>query len=295
MSERVVVAAITRVTGAAASTDQDLVAAEAPLEILLAHPPSQPANGAGSVSRSLGVTMRTPGDDRDLVLGFLISEQVIQTMGDVVAVTFDPEQGRADEDGAQPARARVTLASSIDLEAVAHTRVFDRSSACGLCGRLAMQAVKVAGGGRTPDRPQIDPAVIAAMPDQLRKRQAVFAETGGLHAAALCDSQGEPWLLREDVGRHNAVDKVIGAALAMSRFPAIDSWLAVSGRVAFEIVQKACAAGVAGVIAVGAPSSLAVDAARAAGLTLVGFARDGRFNIYAGRERIATRGENSPV
>ena len=282
IDDRVVVTAINRVTGDSASTDQDLVAAEAPLEILLAHPSSTAA------PRSLGVTMRTPGDDKDLVLGFLLCEQVIIGASDVIDVTFDTETGRVDEDGAQPARARVTLAASIDLDAVAHTRVLDRSSACGLCGRLAVQAVRVAGGGRATDMPRIDPAVVAAMPDQLRQRQAVFAETGGLHAAALCDSQGVPWMLREDVGRHNAVDKVIGAAMAVSRMPAIDAWLVVSGRVAFEIVQKACAAGVAGVIAVGAPSSLAVDAARAAGLTLVGFVRDGRFNIYSGRQRIAT-------
>jgi FdhD protein len=285
MSDRVVVAPITRVSGTAVSTDQDLVAAEAPLEIVLIN----------SRSRSLGVTMRTPGDDRDLVLGFLLSEQIIGALSDVVDISLDPPSGTAEDEGAEPARARVTLAPSVDLDAVAHTRVLDRSSACGLCGRLAMQAVRVAGGRRSPDAPQIDPSVIAAMPEQLRKRQAVFAETGGLHAAALCDPSGVPWLVREDVGRHNAVDKVIGAALAAMQFPAIDSWLAVSGRVAFEIVQKACAAGVVGVVAVGAPSSLAVDAARSAGLTLVGFARDDRFNIYAGRERIATRGEKSPV
>jgi FdhD protein len=290
MNDRVVVAPITRVTGVVASTDQDLVAAEAPLEIVL----SQTDAGRRSSARSLGVTMRTPGDDRDLVLGFLISEQIIGALDDVLDVSFDPPSGRAEDDGTQPSRARVTLAASIDLNAVAHTRVLDRSSACGLCGRLAVQAVRVAGGRRSPGAPTIDPAVVSAIPQQLRRGQAVFAETGGLHAAALCDARGVPWLLREDVGRHNAVDKVVGAALAARQFPAIDSWLAVSGRVAFEIVQKACAAGVAGVIAVGAPSSLAVDAARAAGLTLVGFARDGRFNIYAGRERIATPGEISP-
>ena len=303
MNDRVVVAPITRVAGAAASTDQDLVAAEAPLEIVLGKsvPGAISSDEEGGnyarhrFPRSLGVTMRTPGDDRDLVLGFLITEQIIGALGDVIHIAFDAPSGRAEDEGSQPARALVTLADSIDLDRVAHTRVLDRSSACGLCGRLAMQAVRVAGGRRSQNAEPIDPAIILAMPEQLRKRQAVFAETGGLHAAALCDAHGVPQIVREDVGRHNAVDKVIGAALAAMQFPAIDSWLAVSGRVAFEIVQKACAAGVVGVIAVGAPSSLAVDAARSAGLTLVGFARDGRFNIYAGRERIATRGENSPA
>ena len=279
-SDRAVVTAITRVAGQVSSTDQDLVAAEAPLEILLTH------SSAAATPRSLGVTMRTPGDDRDLVLGFLLSEQIITAAGDVLDMAFEAETATLEVEGAQPARAKVTLAASIDVDAVAHTRVMDRSSACGLCGRLSVQAVRSAGGSRRPDMPQIAAAVVASIPDQLRNRQAVFAETGGLHAAALCDSNGVPWMLREDVGRHNAVDKVIGAAMMAGRVPAIDSWLAVSGRVAFEIVQKACAAGVAGVIAVGAPSSLAVDAARAAGLTLVGFARDGRFNVYSGQQRI---------
>lgn len=304
MNDRVVVAPITRVSGTDVSTDQDLVAAEAPLEIVLGKSGPGPLSedvqrkvGPAQISdtRSLGVTMRTPGDDRDLVLGFLISEQIISALDDVLDITFDPPSGTAEDEDAEPARARVTLASTVDLDAAAQTRVLDRSSACGLCGRLAMQAVRVAGGRRPAGAAQLDPSVIASMPEQLRKRQAVFAETGGLHAAALCDRNGVPWLVREDVGRHNAVDKVVGAALAAMQFPALDSWLAVSGRVAFEIVQKACAAGVAGVVAVGAPSSLAVDAARSAGLTLVGFARDGRFNIYAGRERIAAPGEKSPA
>jgi FdhD protein len=300
MNDRVVVAAITRVAGDRASTDQDLVAAEAPLEILLAHPAQTADGGAAPAARSLGVTMRTPGDDRDLVVGFLISEQIVCDAGDVIDIVIEPAAPRGtdqDEEGGQPAppaRARVTLAASVDLDAIAHTRVIDRSSACGLCGRLAVQAVRRAGRARTTRLP-IDPAIILSMPEQLRRRQAVFAETGGLHAAALCGTDGTPWLWREDVGRHNAVDKVIGAALLAGQFPALDAWLAVSGRVAFEIVQKACAAGVAGVVAVGAPSSLAVDAARAAGLTLVGFARDGRFNIYAGRERIASAGEIPPA
>jgi FdhD protein len=135
--------------------------------------------------------------------------------------------------------------------------------------------------------PRIPASAIHNLPASLRAGQAVFAGTGGLHAAALCDLSGQAWLVREDVGRHNAVDKVAGAALAAGRLPARDAVLAVSGRVAYEIVQKAVAAGVAALVAVGAPSSLAIDAARAANLTLAGFARDGRFNVYAGADRIA--------
>lgn len=295
MNNRVVVVPIARVVDGVASTDQDLVAAEAPLEVVLAHPSQPDRPDTQPPTQSLGLMMRTPGDDTDLVMGLLVGEAIITTRADILAISFTPETGTAlDGDDAEPARAQVTLAPTVDLTAFANTRALDRSSACGLCGRLAMQALRTTGGARPPDAPRIDAAAIQAMPDRLRRGQAVFAETGGLHAAALCDLSGVPWLVREDVGRHNAVDKVIGAACAASRLPAVAALLAVSGRVAYEIVQKACAAGVVGVVAVGAPSSLAVDAARAAGLTLVGFTREGRFNIYAGRERIITSAENFP-
>jgi FdhD protein len=144
----------------------------------------------------------------------------------------------------------------------------------------------VAQGRRPPDEPKFDSAVLARIPATLRHGQTVFAETGGLHGAALVTADGRALFVREDVGRHNAVDKVIGAACAAGRLPAADDVLAVSGRVAYEIVLKATMAGVAAVVAVGAPSSLAVEAARAAQLTLVGFARDGRFNVYTGHERV---------
>ncbi len=154
-----------------------------------------------------------------------------------------------------------------------------------MCGRLSLQALHTR-GGRAPDQPAIDAGVIESIPARLRRDQPVFAETGGLHAAALCGLDGRPWIVREDVGRHNAVDKVVGWAFRAGHLPAMDAILAVSGRVAYEIVQKAAAAGVAAVVAVGAPSSLAVDAARAAGLTLIGFTREARFNIYAGHARV---------
>jgi len=279
MTDRVVITNVTRVTADGPTVDQDLVAAEAPLEILLTH-------SATSAQHSIGLVMRTPGDDEDLVAGLLVSEQIVSQPDDIVAMSFVAETG-PDVEGASahPARALVTLAATIDLGSVAATRVLAGTSACGMCGRLAMQAVR-AGKARRPDAPAIDAGVIESIPGRLRQGQAVFAETGGLHAAALCSLDGEPWLLREDVGRHNAVDKVVGAALRSRRLPATEALLAVSGRVAYEIVQKAAAAGVVGIVAVGAPSSLAVDAARAAGLTLIGFTREGRFNIYTGRERV---------
>ena len=287
MSERVVIAPILRVAGGIVSTDQDLVAAEAPLEVWLSHE----AGPRGPAPQSIGLVMRTPGDDEDLVVGLLIAEQIVGARRDILAIAFEPETDPGPDDAmARPARAHVTLAPSVDLGALSATRVLDRTSACGLCGRLAMQAIRTSGSPRGVDTPRIDAAVIAAIPARLRSGQTVFAETGGLHAAALCDLSGAPWLVREDVGRHNAVDKVVGAAAIAGRLPAVDALLAVSGRVAYEIVQKAAAAGVVGIVAVGAPSSLAVDAARAAGLTLAGFVRDGRFNVYAGVERVGPRG-----
>jgi FdhD protein len=281
MSDRVVIAPITRVVDGRAAPDQDLVAAESPLEILLAHP-------GAPAEHSMGLAMRTPGDDADLVLGLLVSEQLVASRADVIDIAMMPDAGKAADGADRPARICVTLSPSIDLASLAATRALDRTSACGLCGRLSMQAVRAAGASRGPDTPKISAEAIVRIPVRLRERQAVFAETGGLHAAALCDLSGEPWLVREDVGRHNAVDKVVGAALTAGRLPAVDSILAVSGRIAYEIVQKASAAGVVAVVAVGAPSSLAVDAARSAGLTLAGFARDGRFNIYAGHERVTS-------
>jgi FdhD protein len=280
MNDRVVITSVTRVIDGAASIDQDLVAAEAPLEILLSH------EAGDTPPHSLGLVMRTPGDDEDLVAGLLVSEQIVSAPEEIVGVSFEAETG-PDVQGptARPAQARVTVSPAIDLSSLAASRALDRTSACGMCGRLALQALR-ATTGRRPDRPAIDAAVIESIPGLLRRGQAVFAETGGLHAAALCSLDGRPWLLREDVGRHNAVDKVVGAAFRARRLPATDALLAVSGRVAYEIVQKATAAGVVGIVAVGAPSSLAVDAARAAGLTLVGFTREGRFNIYTGRERV---------
>jgi FdhD protein len=225
--------------------------------------------------------MRTPGDDRDLVLGFLFTEGVIDGLASVASCVVDA----ASEDTREsPARATVALHSDFALDGRLPDRALSSTSACGLCGRLAMRALDL---GRAAGAPvELAAAVIRDLPERLRASQAVFADTGGIHAAALCDLSGAPWLAREDVGRHNAVDKAVGAALALGRLPARDALLVVSGRVAYEIVQKAVAAGVAAIVAVGAPSTLAIDAARAAGVTLVGFARDGRFNVYVGAERI---------
>jgi FdhD protein len=272
MSSRVAIASIRRLGRESTSTDQDLVAVEAPLAIVV-------RSAAGGSARPLGIVMRTPGDDRDLVLGLLHSEGLLRTRNDVAsfALTGTPETGDT---------ADVTVATSIDLDVAMTGRVLTGTSACGLCGRLAVEQVDSLRRRAASSDGAWRADLIVSLPESLRAHQTVFAETGGLHAAGLFDREGRLLAIREDVGRHNAVDKLVGAALDAGGLPAVDTLLVVSGRVAYEIVQKAVMAGVGGVIAVGAPSSLAVDAARATGLMLVGFVRDGRFNVYSEHARI---------
>lgn len=275
MNSRVAIAAVKRLGGAGTRTDQDLVAVESPLTVTISHP-------AAESPRVLGVLMRTPGDDEQLVLGLLHAEGVVRSRADVVSIE---ERAAADPVSTTDGdRVHVALAPAVDAAALPGARPLATTSACGLCGRLSVQALDLRRAPR--DGARFSAALLAALPGRLRSGQAVFAETGGLHAAALFDAAGECLALAEDVGRHNAVDKVVGALLRSGRLPATGGVLAVSGRVAFEIVQKAAMAGVAAVVAVGAPSSLAIEAARSAGLTLVGFARDGNFNVYADEDRI---------
>jgi FdhD protein len=266
MTDRAAVVAVRRVDDRGAQADQDLVAAEAPLSIVVSaqdRPDEMP----------LGILMRTPGDDRDLVIGLLHAEGVIRHAADVHRWHDTPD------------RVHVVLGATADVAALTAHRGELTTSACGLCGRLSITRLD-RGHRQSPDAPVIDPAVIASIPRVLQSQQAVFAETGGLHAAGLFDADGTLRVLREDVGRHNAVDKTIGAALTSGLLDARPPVLAVSGRVAYEIVQKAAMAAVPIVAAVGSPSSLAVDAARAAGLTLIGFVRGGRFNVYTHSGRI---------
>ena len=280
MSERVAIVAITRLAGGQAKTDQDLVAVEAPVSIEL----RQPMRSAAV--RPLGVLMRTPGDDQELALGLLHGEGLVRRREDVLEIRIVSGEATSAESAGD--LVQIDLAETVDLES-ATARVLPTTSACGLCGRLEIQSLDaLSGTGLAIDRPKLAPSVVAGLPDTLRGAQSVFAETGGLHAAGLFDPEGRCLVIREDVGRHNAVDKVIGWALTAGRLPARDSVLAVSGRVAFEIVQKAALAGIPAIVAVGAPSSLAVDAARAARLTLIGFTRGERFNVYTGPERMAS-------
>ncbi len=247
---------------------EDYLAAEEPLEIR-----------AGRYS--LGITLRTPGDDKDLMAGFLFTEGIISRRDDLVALRMPDDTVRHRN------VVRVTLDSSVRLSANSATQRFSAGSACGVCGKASITQLRRRGLRRPEAASLFDPEILCQLPPRLRATQAVFGRTGGLHAAALFTPGGELLVLREDIGRHNAVDKVIGWALLDGRVPLSGQILMVSGRGGFEIVQKAITAGIPLLASVSAPSSLAVQLARELGLTLVGFLRGRRFVIYAGEERIA--------
>jgi FdhD protein len=248
-----------------AETAADHVAVEAPLEVRI--------NG-----HRLAVIMRTPGQDDDLALGFLWSEGLVRSRSDVVRVEVD-------EDACFVNVAFARDRSDAVSEALTARRQVTVGSACGVCGRAGLDGL-VAGGRAIEAGWTVGPAIVHALPDRLRDAQSAFARTGGLHAAGLFDRDGRLTASAEDIGRHSAVDKLIGRAVTAGHLPLSDSLLLVSGRASYEIVQKAWAGGVPVVAAVSAPSSLAVDLARQAGITLLGFVRDGRFNTYTHPERI---------
>lgn len=253
----------------------DRLATEEPLEIRLA---------AGGETRTLAVTMRTPGADFELVAGFLHGEHVVRRRGDIQRISYcaDPELDAAQQYNV----VRVRLAASELPELRGLQRHSFTSSACGVCGRAGIESLEASGCETLPLESEVSAEALLQLPDSLRGAQGIFESTGGLHAAGLFTPEGELRSLREDVGRHNAVDKVIGWALLEGRLPLSAHILMVSGRSSYEIVQKALAAGVPIVCSVSAPSSLAVDVAARFGVTLVGFLRDGRFNVYAGPERV---------
>lgn len=243
--------------------DLDLVAVEEPLEVRLEGKP-------------VAVTMRTPGDDLDLVAGFLLTEGVIDGADDIVAMAHVDDPG-APQGNTVDVRLSPGVPAGRRERAV---RELFASSSCGICGKASLDRVHLLAPPLS-GHVELVPAVLFGLGARLRAGQAAFEHTGGLHAAALFTPEGELEALREDVGRHNAVDKVIGWRLRQDRVPVAGRILVVSGRAGFEIVQKAWMAGVPALVAVGAPSSLAIDLARQAGMTLVGFLRDGRYNRYA--------------
>jgi FdhD protein len=273
----------------------DLLATEEPLGIRVG-------------GQALTLTMRTPGDDIDLAAGFLVSEGIVASPGDIASVRIctaencgHAEHGTAGTDGAANNSAGndsagndsagniadVDLAPGVTVSP-ALRRNFLTTSACGVCGKTSIAELFVKGHcDLHADQVRISPAMLAQLPDRLRGAQRVFARTGGLHAAGVFTADGELLCAREDVGRHNAVDKVVGWALREGRLPLAGCVLLVSGRASFELVQKAVLAGIPVLAAVSAPSSLAADLAQEAGLTLVGFLRGGSMNVYSATHRIA--------
>jgi FdhD protein len=236
---------------------------------------------------ALTMTMRTPGDDLELAAGFLVSEAVIRSPADIAEIKLcdGTACGHADHDGMGNI-AEVTLAAGVELAPGAR-RNFMTTSACGICGKASIEDICVLPHAPlAADAARFAPEVLAALPDRLRDAQRVFSRTGGLHAAGLFTAEGELIAVREDVGRHNAVDKVVGWALLDGRLPLAGCVLLVSGRASFELVQKAVLAGIPLLAAVSAPSSLAVDLAEEAGLTLVGFLRGPSMNVYTGAHRL---------
>lgn len=234
-------------------------------------------------TRSISVTLRTPGHDDELAVGFLVGEGLLRAPKDLRGVRPHPRNPAGNV-------VDVFLADSVTCDFASLTRHVFASSSCGLCGRASIDALRRRFPAATHHF-EVDPGVLLGLPARLREAQAGFAASGGLHAAALFGPDGRLWVVREDVGRHNAVDKVIGRRFLDDGFPLGPSVLMVSGRVSFEIVQKALAAGIAMVAAVSAPSSLAVEFAAESGQTLVGFLREGRFNVYAGAWRITGAGQ----
>lgn len=247
----------------------DYLVGEEPLEIRVGDVP-------------ISVTMRTPGHDLELATGFLFTEGMISGRAQIASARNDPD---ARQNGAN--RVRVELAPGVEFDAEANRRNFYTTSSCGVCGKASIDAVRVRRMVAPNSECTVDPEVLCGLPDQLRAAQAIFSRTGSLHAAGLFSLAGELLVLREDVGRHNAVDKVIGWALANDRVPLSDSLLMVSGRGGFEIVQKALVAGLPLLASISAPSDLAVNLAREFGMTFIGFLRGRRFVIYSGAERLA--------
>jgi FdhD protein len=249
----------------------DLLAIEEPLQFCL--------NGS-----PLSITMRTPGSDLDLATGFLFTEGIVDDVGQILSMRAESAEDSSDDSGD---RVTIRLKPEVAIDPSRIRRNFYTSSSCGVCGKLAMGAIEVRPArSMRQSGPQFSADLVYRLPDLLRQTQYAFDRTGGLHAAALFSPEGILLGLREDVGRHNAVDKLIGFALRDGKIPLGDSLILVSGRAGFELVQKSVMAAIPVLAAVGAPSSLAVETAQRFGMTLVGFLRGQRFNIYSGPWRI---------
>jgi FdhD protein len=268
---------VIRVHDGAWQEGDDLLAAEEPMEIRLLWE----ADG-WTERKSLAITMRTPGDDFELALGFLHGEGIIRSREDVLDVSYCLDV--AEDQRLNVVTVTLRAGLTIDLDRL--DRHFYTTSSCGVCGKAALDALDLQGFAPLPAGPDVRTEVIRALPDKLRREQAVFRSTGGLHASGLFDLEGNLLDLREDVGRHNALDKLIGHQLMQNQESLAGKIVLLSGRASFELLQKALAARVPIVAAVGAPSSLAVELAANFNVTLLGFVRRDGFNVYTGKERV---------
>lgn len=270
---------IQRITPTARQTVTDRLAVEEPLAIRLGYNTSN-----GRTVQNVAITMRTPGHDVELAVGFLFNEGIVSSVDTIASLLHhDPENPQTE----QPNTVTVILKPSVSVDRTRLERHFYTTSSCGVCGKASLEALALTRCPQLPtDAPLVHADVLTALPQTLRKTQAVFEQTGGLHAAALFDTAGTLIRAREDVGRHNALDKLIGSLVLERRLPLHDNILLVSGRTSFELTQKALMAEIPILAAVGAPSSLAVDLAQAHGMTLIGFLRGTHMNIYSHAHRV---------
>lgn len=270
---------ISKVRNGVRETLADDVAVEEPLEIRLGY-----STPDGRATRSISITMRTPGNDRELAAGFLYTEAIVHRREDIASIeTCGPPA----PDSGNHNVVRVDLAKGVEVDLGRLQRHFYTTSSCGVCGKTSLDALRVSGArSQAGIATRFRRAVLVRMPDALRSAQATFDATGGLHAAAAFSPEGDLIITMEDVGRHNAVDKVVGSLLLNNELPAIGLGLMVSGRASFELMQKTLVAGMPLLAAISAPSSLAVQLAKEFDMSLIGFLRGDTFNIYAGAERI---------
>ena len=259
----------------------DRIVTEEPLEIRLATAPN-----IAATRQSITVTMRTPGNDFELAAGFLFTEGIINDPDSIESISHPADEGLENSYNI----VEVVFPEGCYFDASSVLRNFYTTSSCGVCGKASLDAVRV-NVSRLPSKYplKVYPNIVSYLPDKLRDAQALFKNTGGLHASGIFTASGELVSLREDVGRHNALDKLIGEQFLARRVPLTDSVLVLSGRASFELVQKAAVAGIPMIVAVGAPSTLAVELAQEFDITLVGFAKQNSFNVYCGMERISYR------
>ena len=272
MNRPILTVPVQKVEGHSSAPFQDLLAVEEPLEIRLG-------------DTSISITMRTPGNDFELAAGFLFSEGILHDAAQIREIRWSHIANGNPRQLGNSVTVEINPGVELDLDRL--SRHFYTTSSCGVCGKASIEAIEMQGCPVLPrNSPLVESSVIYLLPEALRRAQLVFERTGGLHAAALFSPDGTLQLLREDVGRHNAVDKLIGAEMLADHTPLGERLIFVSSRASFELVQKALMAGISILAAVGAPSSLAVETAQRFNLTLLGFVRDGRFNIYSGAQRI---------